>query len=379
MADVDRSARDGHSTAGTLGIGLGAIARQASWLDVHSVPGQGTVLAAQVWPAEAPAPAWAAGSTRPMTGEDGLRRRLRRARRRRPAPGAGLRRARPRPAGRAPPPHGRCARSAPPRPDRRPRWSSTCTGRCRTPAAPRSRSPSSTPTPAWSGTPASATSPARSSTATAAGAAWCRCPASPATSGRRSASSTTRSPPARVLVMHSDGVVDRWNVDDYPGLLDRSPLVIAATVLRDAGVRRDDACVLVARAVTDDRTAAAARACCASSRTSSWSGSAAARWPPRSAWNARTRSGWPPRSARSAGSLLSRPGSDRRRPAPTCRFGVDGADTAGRVSLAAGARPGRAAPPQRRPAGRRRWTVDDGPTTVRSCGCPDGSRSARRR
>jgi hypothetical protein len=55
-------------------------------------------------------------------------------------------------------------------------------------------------------------------------------------------------PPDGVLVMHSDGVVDRWNAADYPGLLQRSPQVIAATLLRDAGTRRDDACVLAARA-----------------------------------------------------------------------------------------------------------------------------------
>ena len=55
-------------------------------------------------------------------------------------------------------------------------------------------------------------------------------------------------PPGAVLVMHSDGVVDRWRLDDYPGLRERSPQVVAATVLRDAGTRRDDACVLVARA-----------------------------------------------------------------------------------------------------------------------------------
>jgi hypothetical protein len=42
--------------------------------------------------------------------------------------------------------------------------------------------------------------------------------------------------------------VDRWDVADYPGLLRHSPQVIAATLLRDAGVRRDDACVLAARA-----------------------------------------------------------------------------------------------------------------------------------
>jgi hypothetical protein len=53
--------------------------------------------------------------------------------------------------------------------------------------------------------------------------------------------------PGAIVLMHSDGVADRFNPADYPGLLVRSPAVIAATVLRDAGVRRDDAGVLVAR------------------------------------------------------------------------------------------------------------------------------------
>ena len=52
---------------------------------------------------------------------------------------------------------------------------------------------------------------------------------------------------ASVVLMHSDGVVDRWNANDYPDLLSHSPQTIAATVLRDAGTRRDDAGVLVAR------------------------------------------------------------------------------------------------------------------------------------
>jgi hypothetical protein len=53
--------------------------------------------------------------------------------------------------------------------------------------------------------------------------------------------------PGAVLLMHSDGVVDRWSPADYPGLLSHPPIVIAATVLRDAGTRRDDAGVVVAR------------------------------------------------------------------------------------------------------------------------------------
>jgi len=47
------------------------------------------------------------------------------------------------------------------------------------------------------------------------------------------------------VVMHSDGLTDKWDLDVYPGLQRCSPLVVAATLLRDAAVRRDDASVLV--------------------------------------------------------------------------------------------------------------------------------------
>ena len=50
-----------------------------------------------------------------------------------------------------------------------------------------------------------------------------------------------------IVVIHTDGVTDRWDLAAYPGLAEHEPLVVAATLLRDAGVRRDDACVLVAR------------------------------------------------------------------------------------------------------------------------------------
>jgi serine phosphatase RsbU (regulator of sigma subunit) len=51
-----------------------------------------------------------------------------------------------------------------------------------------------------------------------------------------------------LVVLHSDGLTDRWDLSGYPGLLRHTPLVIAATLLRDAGVRRDDAGVLVVKA-----------------------------------------------------------------------------------------------------------------------------------
>ncbi|WTW93307.1 ATP-binding protein [Streptomycetaceae bacterium NBC_01309] len=84
MADTDAAVRDGCSTVGTLGIGLGAIARLADGFDIHSVVGRGTVVAGRFWsngrasrpdsppPAEPDAePATAAvGLTRAMSGED---------------------------------------------------------------------------------------------------------------------------------------------------------------------------------------------------------------------------------------------------------------------------------------------------------------------
>ncbi|SEH00026.1 Anti-sigma regulatory factor (Ser/Thr protein kinase) [Nonomuraea solani] len=67
MADIARALRDGYSTSGTLGIGMGAIARIATGYDVHSVPGKGTVLAVHFTAgATARPPQRASGLTRPI-------------------------------------------------------------------------------------------------------------------------------------------------------------------------------------------------------------------------------------------------------------------------------------------------------------------------
>jgi anti-sigma regulatory factor (Ser/Thr protein kinase) len=47
MANVDRCMADGYSTAGTPGTGLGAIRRLASEFDIHSAPGEGTIVMAR--------------------------------------------------------------------------------------------------------------------------------------------------------------------------------------------------------------------------------------------------------------------------------------------------------------------------------------------
>lgn len=79
MTDVAQSLLDGTSTAGTLGIGLGALVRLADAFDIHSIPGRGTVMAAQFWPrglapaggatAARPDTSVASGVTRPISGE----------------------------------------------------------------------------------------------------------------------------------------------------------------------------------------------------------------------------------------------------------------------------------------------------------------------
>jgi serine phosphatase RsbU (regulator of sigma subunit) len=54
-------------------------------------------------------------------------------------------------------------------------------------------------------------------------------------------------PPDGAVIMHSDGLTERWQTSDMPGFLDHTPLVAAAQLLREAGVRRDDAGVVVAK------------------------------------------------------------------------------------------------------------------------------------
>jgi anti-sigma regulatory factor (Ser/Thr protein kinase) len=79
--DMGTAMRDGHSTSGTLGIGLGAIQRLADFCDLYSVPGHGTALVARFWPRRQEAQhqgaqhqgadralQWA-GLIRPITGE----------------------------------------------------------------------------------------------------------------------------------------------------------------------------------------------------------------------------------------------------------------------------------------------------------------------
>lgn len=61
ITDLGASLRDGHSTTGTLGGGLGALSRLGAGFQVFSQPGQGTALRLEIWNNESPAPPGAVG------------------------------------------------------------------------------------------------------------------------------------------------------------------------------------------------------------------------------------------------------------------------------------------------------------------------------
>lgn len=56
-------------------------------------------------------------------------------------------------------------------------------------------------------------------------------------------------PEQPLLIMHSDGLQIRWSLENYPGLVNRHPAVIAAVLYRDFTRGRDDVTVCVVRSV----------------------------------------------------------------------------------------------------------------------------------
>ncbi|MCO1655553.1 SpoIIE family protein phosphatase [Pseudonocardia sp. S2-4] len=249
MADVRAASRDGHSTAGTLGIGLGAIDRLADGLAVFSPAGLGTVLVAR-FDADrrdpVPDDPTAAGLTRPITGEtacgdaylirhEGDRTMLLMC------DGLG---------------HGPVAAAA----------------AQRAVAAMRGRP--------WPVSPEQAVASIHSALAGTRGAAVAVAELDPAAGvvrfcgvgniagvvvsgdAKRSAVSmpgvagvrarTVRAfeyPLAAdaLVVLHSDGLTGRWGPARTDGLFTRPPLVVAAALLAEAGIRHDDAGIVVAR------------------------------------------------------------------------------------------------------------------------------------
>ncbi|MFE1441440.1 SpoIIE family protein phosphatase [Streptomyces sp. NPDC058739] len=76
IADVAAALRDGHSTAASLGAGLGTCLRTADDFDLHSTPGRGTIALARIAPRGAPrhprasGTAWAGGINIPFAGAE---------------------------------------------------------------------------------------------------------------------------------------------------------------------------------------------------------------------------------------------------------------------------------------------------------------------
>jgi anti-sigma regulatory factor (Ser/Thr protein kinase) len=246
MRDARSLFADGSSTSGTLGIGLGAVQRLANSHDVYSLPGLGTVLTATFWPDEVDADEPAAGMTRPVEGEtecgdayavrrtgrglllmvsDGLGHGPLAARASAEALRAFRESEQESPLALLRELHARMSTT---------RGAATAiahvdlsAGRLtyagigniagRVVGAERPRGLMSMP-----GIVGHNIRNAREQVYELAADSW--------------------------VVMHSDGLTDKWDLARYPGLLTCSPLVVGATLLRDAAVRRDDAGVLACRA-----------------------------------------------------------------------------------------------------------------------------------
>jgi anti-sigma regulatory factor (Ser/Thr protein kinase) len=246
MADLDLSALDGHSTAGTLGVGLGAVHRLSSVVDISSVPGRGTVLVADLWPDDGVAePAVeVAGVTRPIAGEmrcgDAVAARtLGSTHLLMLSDGLG---------------HGQMAADA----------SLEAVGAFHAATSPDVPRVLEAIQAELMGTRGAAVAVAAidESYRTLQFAGIGNVSAF-VVDGRRAAALSQpgivghqrpRIRPfslqlsdAAIVVLHSDGVRENWDLSRTPGLARRSAAVIAATVLRDCGNRPDDASVLVAR------------------------------------------------------------------------------------------------------------------------------------
>ena len=241
VRDVSATLRDGHSTAGTLGIGLGAIQRLADFADLYSRPGHGTSLVARfcVSPPVSQ-PRWA-GLIRPITGETECGDAYGVV----PADGAvtavlcdGLG-------------HGPLAAAA-----AAAGVAAVLDDPAGEPAALLERVHQR-----MSGTRGGAVGVVQVSGQLARFAGLGNVAASIVSDGQRKSmisipgiagvqARTIRQfeydvPPGSAVIVHSDGVSSRWEAAALPALEARDPLLIAAVLLAEAGVHRDDAGVLV--------------------------------------------------------------------------------------------------------------------------------------
>ena len=241
VRDVSAALRDGHSTAGTLGIGLGAIQRLADFADLYSRPGHGTSLVARFC-ASPPVsqPRWA-GLIRPITGETECGDAYGVV----PADGAvtavlcdGLG-------------HGPLAAAA----------AAAGVAAVLDDPAGESAALLERVHRRMSGTRGGAVGVVQVGGQLARFAGLGNVAASIVSDGQRKSmisipgiagvqARTIRQfeydvPPGSAVILHSDGVSSRWEAATLPALEARDPLLIAAVLLAEAGVHRDDAGVLV--------------------------------------------------------------------------------------------------------------------------------------
>jgi anti-sigma regulatory factor (Ser/Thr protein kinase) len=243
LHDTSAALRDGHSTSGSLGIGLGAIQRLADFYDLFSAPGRGTALVARFWPEPRAADPPYAGLVRPITGEtecgdvfgaaetdSGLTGVL--------CDGLG---------------HGPLAASAAMEaalavlddPEAEPavlverahrRMTHTRGGAIGVVRV-------TGPVVLFAGL-------GNITAVILAGGARKGMLSVPGIAGHQARSIRQfeySAPPGAAVIMHSDGISARWDAAALPGLNSRDPLVIAAALLAQAGSHRDDAGVLVLR------------------------------------------------------------------------------------------------------------------------------------
>ena len=239
--DADAVLRDGHSTSGTLGIGLGAIRRLADFCDLYSVPGRGTALVARFWPTPHTGAAPYAGLVRPITGEtecgdvfgavetggqltgvlcDGLGHGPLAATAAMEAVGAVLEDPAGEPAGLLDRAHRRIPHT---------RGGAVAVVQVAGQAVRFAGLGNITAVILADG--------ARKGMLSVPGIAGHQ--------ARTIRQFEYTAPPGAAIVLHSDGISGRWEPAALPGLNARDPLVIAATLLAQAGSRRDDAGVLV--------------------------------------------------------------------------------------------------------------------------------------
>ncbi len=241
LRDVRAAMRDGHSTVGTLGIGLGAIRRLADSCDLYSVPGHGTALVARFWAAPASLACDFAGLIRPIASEIESGDAFAADRAGRTVTGVlcdGLG-------------HGPLAAAA-----ANEAIAAILEDPGQEPAALITRAHTR-----LSRTRGAAIGIVQITDQTArfAGlgnvAAWVLADGArtgmlsvPGIAGHQAR--TIRQfeypvPRDAAIVLHSDGLSSRWDIGALPGLERNDPLVIAAALLAEAGIHRDDASVLV--------------------------------------------------------------------------------------------------------------------------------------